>query len=76
MIEEIVHIKQALWHNINYVIESTTAWCLVGFSHVVGLQVSHPIVLDYLPYVQLASLFLASVASVLTIYKIKKDLKK
>lgn len=76
MVEHIMQVKSALWHNINYVLESTTAWGLVVFSHVIGLQVTHPIVVDLLPYVQLMSLILASFASCYTIYKIRKDLKK
>lgn len=72
----IEHFKEALWHNMTYVVESSTAWLLVAFSHVIGLQIQHPIVIDVLPYIQLISLLLACVASAYTIYKIRKDLKK
>lgn len=72
----IEHFKEAVWHNITYVVESSAVWCLVAFGHVIGLQVQHPIIVDVLPYVQLISLLLACVASAYTIYKIRKDLKK
>lgn len=72
----IEHFKEAVWHNINYVVESSVAWCLVGFGHVIGLRIQHPVIVDVLPYVQLISLLLACCASAYTIYKIRKDLKK
>lgn len=70
------HFREALWHNMTYIVESSTAWILVAFSHVIGLSIQHSIVVDVLPYIQLISLLLACVASGYTIYKIRKDLKK
>lgn len=74
--EALLQLKYALWHNVNYVIETSFVWILVAFTHVLGMTPAQPVVIDILPYVQLVSLLLASAASGFTIYKIRKDLRR
>ena len=73
--ETLLHLRTVLWNDMQYVLGSVTSWILVAFGHIVGLQVKVPFVLDVLPYFQIGSLTLASIASLYTIYKIRIDLK-
>lgn len=74
MMDTLAHFKNVLWNDVQYVLGSVTSWLLVAIGHAIGLQVKVPLVVDVLPYFQVCSLVLASVASIYTIYKIRIDL--
>ncbi len=68
-------LKTAIAHNLLYVIESVFTWFLVCFAHVIGMTI-HSDFVDILPIVQFVVYILAGATSILTMYKISKELKK